>query len=142
MPLARLVSAASRGFRLIAEPRYIRLLLFAVYAVQLYAGIALLVAPPESFLRVLGPAMMSIFASFVTAGSALSLIAVLPGVWWLERAGIFALAIGLSMYWVVSVTLDSSVLNSATTIALVGMFVTRWMMIQKSDLAPLNFQRA
>lgn len=142
MPLTRLVSAASRGFRLIAEPRYIRLLLFAVYAVQLYAGIALLVAPPESFLRVLGPAMMGIFASFVILGSTLSAGAVLPGVWWLERAGIFALAIGLSMYWVVSVTLESSALNSATTICLVGMFVTRWMMIKKSDLAPLNFQRA
>lgn len=125
-----------QAFMLIAEPRVIRLLQFGVYLSMAGAGTFILLAPPLSFQSVIGSALVIILGSFVLLGSLLGLVAVLPGIWWLERVGIISLMTGLSIYCIVAINLGASLVGTLVTLAFGFTFVQRWMEIRRFQLAP------
>lgn len=84
----------------------------------------------------IGQTLITVFGAFILLGGILGALAVLPGIWWLERAGILALGTGLAMYSVVAVTLGISPIGFLTGLAFIGTFVQRWMEIRKFQLAP------
>lgn len=127
---------ASALFLKVAEPRVVRLLYFVIYASMSAAGLWMLTHPPDKFSNALGMLLLHMFASFISLGGVLCLIAVLPGVWWLERAGVIALVTGLAMYFVVAISLGGSVVNLAVTVSLICMFTLRWLEIRPYQLAP------
>jgi hypothetical protein len=126
----------THGFLLIAEPRVIRIIQFGIYIGLIYVGIYVLFAPPSSFENVLGQQLVTIFGGFVAGGAVLGAVAVLPGIWWLERAGILSLVTGLSLYAVIAVSLGVSVVGTVVCICFAATFVQRWMEIRGSQLAP------
>jgi hypothetical protein len=128
--------ALNRGFLLIAEPRVVRLVQFGIYLCMIFAGHSVLTTPPSSFESVLGLTLINVFGGFVTIGGILAAIAVLPGIWWLERAGILALMTGMAMYSVIIITLGVSPVGLAVAVAFVLTFVQRWMEIRRFQLAP------
>ena len=130
------VRLLTRAFLLIAEPRWVRAIQFVIYALMGAGGMWMLNAPPETFVQALTSPLVVMFALFVVVGSALGLVAVLPGIWWLERAGILALATGLLMYGALGVSLGSSVLVAVLTISFALTLVQRWTQIRGADLAP------
>lgn len=132
-PAARLFTQA---FLLIAEPRVLRLLQFGVYICMTIAGGWLIANPPVSFQSVIGAGLVALFGGFLGLGGLLGAIAVLPGVWWLERAGIIALITGLLIYVTIVVALGSSVTGIVVCIAFALQFTIRWTEIRRYDLAP------
>jgi hypothetical protein len=126
----------TQGFMLIAEPRVIRSVQFVIYVCMAFAGAFVLTTPPTSFRGVLGQGLVTIFGLFVGGGALLGSIAVLPGIWWLERAGIIALSTGLAMYCIIAFTLGTSLVGTLVCIAFGLTFVQRWMEIRKFQLAP------
>ncbi|MEX1078872.1 MAG: hypothetical protein WED09_07175 [Homoserinimonas sp.] len=126
----------NQGFLLIAEPRVVRLVQFGIYVCLLTAGWFVLTTPPRSFEGVLGQSLVTILGCFILVGGTLGAVAVLPGVWWLERVGILALATGLAMYSIIVVTLGASPIGVLMGVAFILTFVQRWMEIRKFQLAP------
>ena len=129
-------NAITRWFLLIAEPRVQRILHFIVYISLLTGGISILFVPPAKFEGVLGTPLVFVFALFITVGSVLASLAVLPGIWWLERAGILALCTGLAMYLVITTTLGVSLAGFVFFLAFLLLFAIRWMDIRAYQLAP------
>jgi hypothetical protein len=123
-------------FLKIAEPRIIRLMQFGIYLCMIYAGFKILLEPPPQFNYVLGRVLAYMFGTFIFFGAVFGAIAVLPGIWWLERVGLIALATGMLIYVIVVVALGSSPLGIATAIAFGLTFLQRWMEIKGPDLAP------
>jgi len=123
-------------FMRIAEPRTIRLMQFGVYVCLIFSGVGMLQDPPSSFKDVVGAALVYVFSGFITLGSVLGAIAVLPGIWWLERVGILALATGLSMYLVLVMSLGASPIGIAVALAFILTFLQRWTEIKGAQLAP------
>lgn len=123
-------------FMKIAEPRVTRLIHFGIYLSLLVAGVGIMYSPPSTFQEVLGVALVHVFGGFVILGAVLAAIAVLPGIWWLERAGLLALGTGLAMYLVIIVGLNSSPIGFSVTLAFLLTFVLRWMEIKGAQLAP------
>lgn len=130
------VRMLTTAFMLIAEPRVVRVVQFGIYLCLLTAGAFVLATPPRSFEGVLGQTLVTVFGLFILIGGALGATAVLPGIWWLERAGILALATGLAMYSVVAITLGVSPIGFLIGLAFILTFVQRWMEIRKFQLAP------
>lgn len=127
---------ATQTFLLIAEPRVIRVVQFGVYLCMVAAGLFVLTTPPWSLRDVLGEALVAILGGFITGGAVLGVIAVLPGIWWLERSAILALGTGLAMYSVVIVNLGAPVVGFLVGFAFILCLVQRWMEIRKFQLAP------
>jgi hypothetical protein len=123
-------------FMKIAEPRVIRILLFAVYGLTLWGGLVILGSTPEQYVRVIGATLAYVFGSFIVIGSLMSGIAVLPGIWWLERVGIILLATSAAIYAVLLIYLNSSFVPVAFTLALAVSFGMRWVEIRGAQLAP------
>ena len=123
-------------FMRIAEPRVIRIMQFGVYICLVLSGYGILSQPPSSFESVVGLSLVYVFGGFITAGSILGGVAVLPGIWWLERVGILALTTGLAMYVVFVISLGSSPVGVAISIAFILTFAQRWTEIKGSQLAP------
>lgn len=123
-------------FMRIAEPRVIRVMQFGVYASLLVTGISMFIEPPHIFRSVVGLILVYVFGGFVTLGATLGLIAVLPGIWWLERVGIIALCTGLAMYIVISTSIAVSFVGFSLSMALLITFIQRWAEIKGAQLAP------
>lgn len=134
--MQKLKSLLSRAFLLIAEPRVIRLIMFFLYAIFLTSGYLVITKPSESILAVLGGGLATVFGVFLTIGGVLGFVAVLPGIWWLERTGIIACAVGLAMYVVIVLTTASSSLGFPFAILLTGFLAIRWIEIRRYQLAP------
>jgi hypothetical protein len=130
------VRLLTRAFLLIAEPRVERVLQFLVYVILGSGGVGILVTPPDTFTELLPTGNLIVFSLFVVIGSAFGLIAVLPGIWWLERAGILALGVGLLIYGSIGIALGSSALVAAITICAVINLAQRWGRIRGAALAP------
>lgn len=120
----------------IAEPRVVRLMQFGVYLSMFYTGCHLIITPPTTFKDVVGLTLVYVWSGFVALGAGLSMVAVLPGIWWLERAGIIALTTGLAMYIVILSTVTLSPVGISVSIALVITFIQRWREIKGAQLAP------
>ncbi|RFA15825.1 hypothetical protein B7R22_05305 [Subtercola boreus] len=123
-------------FELIAEPRVIRLIMFAIYITFLAAGLLVIQSPSNGIMKVLGPGLVIVFGTFLAVGGLLGSVAVLPGVWWLERGGIIAAVTGLLMYMVIIVVLGTSAIGFPVALMLIGFLVIRWMEIRRYQLAP------
>lgn len=123
-------------FMMIAEPRVTRLLYFIIYMSLLVAGILIIVEPPSDFQDVIGSRLVDIFGGFIALGAIFCAFSVLPGIWWLERVGIFALVTGLGVYFLILVGLQSSPIGFSVSFAFLLTFVLRWLDIHGAQLAP------
>lgn len=121
---------------MVAEPRIVRMVLFAIYIVFLVAGFFVVTHPPESFVEVLTVRLVLMLGCFLTLGAILSSIAVLPGLWWLERCGLLSLITGMIIYIVVIVQLKSSPLGICVSVAFILFFILRYMETRAFKLAP------
>lgn len=129
------------GYRLytkIAEPRVVRIIHFAIYAMLLIAGSGVLLNPPKSFQGVLGVTLVMCVGGFVSLGSFLGLISVLQGIWWLERSGVIALWTGIGLYVLVILGLRGSLVATALPIVVILTLVLRWREIKRYQLAPIR----
>lgn len=124
-------------FMKIAEPRVIRLMQFGIYICMIIAGTGVLSQPPSAFKYVVGSALVYVFGGFITLGAIFGAIAVLPGIWWLERVGIIALTTAMLMYAVIIIALGSSTVGVVVSVAFALTFAQRWLEIRRYQLAPL-----
>lgn len=126
-PIARAV--ASRPARAIValwesihEPRVTKAIYAVSYLIATAIGIVTLLRPPTSIETPLGPTLTTVWGALILAGGLAAVLAVFPGWWWLERAGIIAVAAGALIYFSVVITLhlqsqpDSSRLTQAGVI--------------------------
>lgn len=125
----------------IAEPRVVRILQFWIYIGMLASGVFVLFQVPHALEKVAGFGFVIMLAGFLVLGALFSAIAVLPGIWWLERTGLVLQAFGLVMYSVMVIALASSPIGIAVCLVLVLSFVQRWLEIKGSQLAPLAPKR-
>lgn len=109
---------------------------FVVYAFIFVAGIGVITDPPESFKSTIGLSLVYVLASFLTIGPLFGMIAVLPGIWWLERVALIAMGTGVSMYLVMIISMGSSLVVIGICIAFITTFIQRWYEIKGSQLAP------
>lgn len=123
-------------FMKIAEPRTVRLLHFGIYIALATAGAMILLNPPRSFENILGVALLYMFGVFVFGGAAVAAVAVLPGIWWLERVGLIALGTGMGIYIIIIVCLGTSPIGLSISIAFILTFILRWREIRRYQLAP------
>ena len=123
-------------FLKIAEPRVVRLLHFGIYICMLVGGSAALFRTPQNFTNLIGWALSFMLGLFIFFGAMLSAIAVLPGIWWLERVGLIALTTGMAMYIVTIIALGASPLGFVVPIAFALTFALRWIEIRRYQLAP------
>lgn len=122
----------------IAEPRVIRIIQFFIYSLLFIAGILVLINPPHSLEAAAGGQIyITGFGLMLIVGALSSGVAVLPGIWWLERAGLVLLGFGLLIYLVMAIRLHSSAMGIVICLILTLSFVQRWLEIKGAQLAPL-----
>jgi hypothetical protein len=122
----------------IAEPRVIRIIQFFIYALLFLVGVMLLNKVPGNLERAAGGfGFVVAMAIMLTIGSLCAGIAVLPGIWWLERSGLILLGFGLLIYIVMIDQLNSSPMGIVICLILILSFVQRWIEIKGAQLAPL-----
>lgn len=123
-------------FSKIAEPKTARLLQFVIYLMFLFVGVYTAIDRPDNLENVIGQGLLLMFSLFVVSGSLLGLFAILPGIWWLERAGIILLNTGLLMYLIMIVYSDASLVGITVVSIMVISKVQRWFEIKDWALAP------
>lgn len=128
--------ALYRAYLLVAEPRAVRLVLFAIYNVFLVAGILVLTQQPENFVEAISVNLVLMFGGFLLLGGVLSAIAVLPGLWWLERCGLLALGTGMLIYLTIVIRVNGSSVSVCVSIAFILFFILRYMETRQFKLAP------
>lgn len=122
----------------IAEPRVVRLIQFVIYIGLFLVGLMILNKVPQSLADAAGAQAFVVgFALMLIVGALSSGVAVLPGIWWLERAGLVLLGFGLLIYLVMIIKLNSSPMGVVVCIILILTFVQRWLEIKGAQLAPL-----
>lgn len=136
MPWKKKHPVVAKWFLRIAEPRGIRLLQFGVYALIFVAGIGVITDPPDSFKSSIGLTLVYLLASFITVGPLFGMVAVLPGIWWLERVGLIATGTGVAMYIVMIISLNGSLVVIGISAGFMLTFIQRWSEIKGSQLAP------
>lgn len=134
--MMRIVHSINYLFMKIAEPRVTRLLQFGIYICMMIAGYGVIVHPPTTFESLVGTNLVFIFGMFIALGSLMGAVAVLPGIWWLERVGIISLVTAMAMYSVFVISLGASLIGIAVPVAFALSFVQRWQEIRKYQLAP------
>lgn len=120
----------------IAEPRTVRLIYFVIYGLLGYAGCRIMRSVPSSLEDVIGHTLVVMLGIFMSVGALMCLIAILPGIWWLERVGIILLWTGLIIYLALVVFLGSSPLGIAVSAVVILFLLIRWIDIKDSQLAP------
>lgn len=137
--LNKLKNSFPLGYRLfmkIAEPRVVRLVHFGIYIAFMVAGISIINYPPSSFQDAIGDTLMDILGAFIFLGATFGALAVLPGIWWLERTGILALGTGMAMSIVVTISVHAPAFVIALPIAFIMTYILRWIEIRRYQLAP------
>lgn len=120
----------------IAEPRIYRVLQFIIYLGLFAAGTSVLISNPPILVRIVGVVLLDVFAIFIVMGGLLGAVAVLPGIWWLERVAILLICPALAMYVVMIITVPASPASVIFSIALTLMFMQRWLLIKDHQLSP------
>lgn len=123
-------------FMKIAEPRVVRILHFGIYICMVFAGWRVIVNPSLSYNHVVNSLTVDILGAFLMVGALIGAVAVLPGVWWLERAGIISLVTGMAMYSVVIIALGGAAIVVIISIAFILAHSVRWLDIRGLQLAP------
>lgn len=135
-PARAIVRAFVFLFYKIKEPRTIRLVQLVIYLCMIGAGHFIVVTQPELYTKVLGYPLVFGFGSAILLGGILGSIAVLPGIWWLERTAIISLWCGLAVFVVIQLALFISIVGLLIAVALAASFIQRWSDITEFDLAP------
>lgn len=132
-----LLAAFLNIYMKIAEPRIRRLIYFVIYVGLVIAGLGTIFNPAERIVHLLGgPTLIYLFGGLIVAGALCCVIAVLPGVWMFERAGLVGLGTGIAMYTATLVLLGASLLVTVIPIILILIFALRWLDIKEFLLAP------
>lgn len=135
------MSLARRLWLRVQEPRVITVYQCVIYVAVTLTGIAALLSPPMSIEGAIGPLLTRMFAVFLLTGGALGAIAVLPGIWWLERAAVIACATGALIY--AGVVLSLQVTQTGSRLVQLGVIVwallsiaQRWHRIRRYAYDP------
>lgn len=128
--------ALYKAYLLVAEPRVVRLILFVIYSMFITAGLMVLTNPPENFEEILSTGRVAMMACFLILGGILSAVAVLPGLWWLERCGIISLITGMVIYIVLIIGVSNMPIALCISIAFILFFIIRYMETRQFKLAP------
>jgi hypothetical protein len=124
-------------YLMIAEPRVRRLMYFGIYTCLAIAGTGVFFRPPSQIAHILGGYILIwSFGGFIVIGALLGLGAVLPGIWWLERAALAAIITGISMYAITLLFLGASFLVTLLPIIIILICALRWLDIKEYLLAP------
>lgn len=123
-------------FMKIVEPRVQRILQFWVYLFLCVVGIGVVIDLPEYLQNILGLIVAYSFGVFMVLGGLLGLVAVLPGIYWLERVSIILLTTGVLIYLVVVITLGTTIVSVGVCLAFIFTFIIRWFDIRGMLLAP------
>lgn len=122
----------------IAEPRVVRLIQFVIYGCLFMVGVMILDKVPQSLANAAGAQAFVVGMGLMfIIGALCSGVAVLPGIWWLERSGLVLLGFGLLIYLVMVIKLNSSPMGIVVCLILILSFVQRWLEIKGAQLAPL-----
>lgn len=124
-------------YMMIAEPRVRRLIYFGIYACLAVAGTGVFFNPPKALAGFLGGYIwIWIFGSFIVLGSVLALVAVLPGIWWLERPSLISIITGISLYTLVVLFYGASFLVTLLPLIVILICTLRLLDIKEFLLAP------
>ena len=134
-----------RAWNAISEPRHVKVVYLAIYALSAGIGIVTLLKPPQTIAGEVGPILSMVWASLFILGGIAGVIAVLPGWWWIERLLCIApTLIGLTIYFAVVVALHSQSIDSggsrATQIGIILLaaspFILRFFFIKEYSYEP------
>lgn len=134
-----LAHRALRAFKLIKEPRIVRIFWLAAYISLLVVGVGVIADAIDDtrFVNVIGQGYVYAFAIFMLGGGILGSIAILPGWYYMERAGLIGLAAGVLIYALVSAALGTSLVGLTICWTLLLIFAARWFDIRGPQLAPI-----
>lgn len=124
-------------YMMIAEPRVRRIIYFFIYACLAVAGSGVFFNPPRYLAGVAGGYFwIFTFGSFIVLGSLLALVAVLPGIWWLERAALVAIMTGVGLYSIILLFFGASFIVTLLPLIIVLICTLRLLDIKEFLLAP------
>lgn len=135
--IKRVLSVLKRWFLLIQEPRVQRILFFFFYAVAIWTGIDALHDSPDRFFQTGGALLVISLGCFFIVAGGLGVVAVLPGIWWLERTALIAFAFGLAIRGVLIFSLGVSSTGAAIFLGELILIAIRFIQIRRADLAPI-----
>ena len=87
-------------FRLMHEPPAITALITAIYSCFALAGLALIAIPTDLAIGIYGDTVLRLIGAATLLGGTAGAVAVWPGFWWLERAGIAGCSVAIFTYMV------------------------------------------
>ncbi|MHA7270391.1 hypothetical protein [Arthrobacter sp. HLT1-20] len=125
----------------IQEPRIITVIQFGVYLAAAAGGLSAVVSPPHSIEATAGTGLTIYWAWLLLLGGVLGAVAVLPGIWWLERSAVLACLGASLIYGVNTLALHLSDpgnrLVQLFMIVIVSLhFITRWLRIRRYAYDP------
>lgn len=124
-------------YMMIAEPRVRRIIHFFIYACLAIAGTSVFYNPPRQLAGFLaGYFWIWMFGIFIVVGAVLALIAVLPGIWWLERAALISIITGVGLYTITLLFFGASFLITLTPLIIILICTLRLLDIKEFLLAP------
>ncbi|MCW4458196.1 hypothetical protein [Microbacterium sp. MPKO10] len=135
------MSRIKRLWLSIREPRKIKAIYFVYYAIAAGTGLATLLWPPRSIEGALGAFLTTLWAAFILGGGIASCVAVFPGRWWLERAGIYAILGGILIYEGTVMFLQFTETGNRLTqfgvlLLATGLFIVRLIPISRYSFEP------
>lgn len=126
----------------VPEPASDSVLITIAYCLMCVAGISALIDPPRSVYVAFPSQFLIVYwAALLAVGGFSAAISVLPGAYWLERVGSSALALGLVMYVITTLSFhhpgeDNRIPHMLTIITLLVLVGTRWARIWKDFRDP------
>ena len=134
-----------RWWEWLAEPRTITILQAMVYTVLLYAGWVDWVDQPEMSVRVAGPFVTDVWGWLLMTSCLFAFLGCLPGIWWLERAGVLGISTAcvMQLFIIAQGYLDGGALaiHAAFVLAVALLMAVRWNRISRGDLDPFRVPR-
>ncbi|RLV54839.1 hypothetical protein D9V41_14715 [Aeromicrobium phragmitis] len=136
-----MTSLLARAWHRINEPRTISVLYFVSYLVLTAGGVTALVIPPTSLEGEIGATAMTMLASLLVFGGSIGSVSALPGIYWLERFAVGAIASSATIYLLIIVTLHftstgNRLLQAAFVCSVLLHQGVRWMRIRERPYRP------
>ncbi|WZH36229.1 MAG: hypothetical protein PIR02_15895 [Microbacterium enclense] len=115
--------AIARTWSRIHEPRVSKVIYLVGYLIAVAIGVVTLWRPPTSIETPLGPTLTTLWGAAILVGAIAAAVAVLPGWWWLERLGIYSVAVGALIYFGVVLTLHAQGPAGSSRLTQAGMIL-------------------
>jgi hypothetical protein len=110
---------------------------FGIYLSLAIAGSGVFYNPPKQLAGILGGYIwIWIFGAFIVVGAVLALGAVLPGIWWLERAALASIMTGIGLYTIMLLAFGASFLVTLLPLIVILICALRLLDIKEFLLAP------